>query len=289
WRPDFWRPEDLLNRTDAFVSSDEAISEVLRARLVASLGAARAGELLPAETMGLVPAGLDPGVVTDEVGDALRKVGTAPFFIGLEGPVGSNAWVVSGSRSATGKPLLATDPHRALAHPSLRYLVHLTAPGWNVIGATAPWLPGVVIGHNDRVAWGMTSFAADVHDVFVERLNPANRHQVEDRGRWTNTTVVTESLWLKARKEPITMEREYTPHGVIFAVDGDKNLAFTVRWSGAEPGAAGELAAVALDRATSAAEFREALGRWKMPAAEFVYADRAGSIGSQVAALVPVR
>ncbi len=304
WRPDFWRPEDLLNRTDAFTSSDEALSEVFRARLVASLGATRAAALLPPETMGAMPAGLDPAVVTDAVGDALRGVGTAPFFIGLEAPVsrgdldrsvrlqpdlGSNAWTVSASRSATGAALLAADPHRALANPSLRYLVHLTAPGWNVIGATAPWLPGVVIGHNDRVAWGMTSFRADVQDVYVERLNPANRHQVEDRGQWTNTTVVMEPLWLKGRKEPITIDREYTPHGVIFAVDSEKNLAFTVRWSGAEPGTAGELAGLALDRATSAVEFREALGRWKAPAAEFVYADRDGSIGSQVAARVPVR
>ena len=93
---------------------------------------------------------------------------------------------------------------------------------------------------------------------------------VSGSGRWQNTRVVIDSLQVKGRARPTPFEREYTPHGVIFAVDGDKNLAFTVRWSGAEPGAAGELAAVALDRATSAAEFREALGRWKMPAAEFV-------------------
>jgi penicillin amidase len=254
---------------------------------------------------GAGPADLDPAVVTAPVGDALRSVGTPPFFIGLEVPVsrgdldrsvrlqpdlvGSNAWVVSASRSVTGKPLLAVDPHRALASPSLRYLVHLTAPGWNVIGATAPWLPGVVIGHNERVAWGMTSYRADVQDVYVERLNPENRHQVEDRGQWTNTTVVMEPLWLKGRKEPITIDREYTSHGVVFAVDSEKNLAFTVRWSGAEPGTAGELASVALDRTTSVAEFREALARWKTPAAEFVYADRDGGIGSQVAARIPVR
>ncbi|MGB7220033.1 MAG: penicillin acylase family protein [Vicinamibacterales bacterium] len=299
WLPDFWRPEDLLNRTDAFTSSDEALREVLRARLVAALGLARAGELLAAGTAAIVPAGLDPAVVTYAVGDVLRSVGTAPFFVGLEAPVaavrlqpdlvGSNAWAVAASRSATGAPLVATDPHRPLGNPSLRYLVHLTAPGWNVIGATAPWLPGVVIGHNERVAWGMASFPADVQDVYVERLNPANRHQVEDRGQWTNTTVVLESLWLKGRKVPIAIEREYTPHGVMFAIDSEKNLAFTVRWSGAEPGGAGELASLALDRAASAAEFREALGRWTMPPAEFVYADRDGQIGSQVAARVPIR
>ncbi|OFV90523.1 MAG: hypothetical protein A3H95_13485 [Acidobacteria bacterium RIFCSPLOWO2_02_FULL_64_15] len=300
WRPEFWRPEDLLNRTDAFTSADGALAEVFRARLVASLGIARARALLPAEIPPVMPAGLDPQVVTYAVGDALRSVGTAPFFIRLDAPLsrsvrlepdltGSNAWVVSARRSATGAPLLATDPHRTLANPSLRYLVHLTAPGWNVIGATAPWLPGVVIGHNDRVAWGMTSFPADVQNVYVERLNPANRHQVEDRGRWTNTTVVTESMWLKGRTVPITFDLEYTPRGVVFAVDSEKNLAFVVRWSGAEPGTAGELASLALNRTASAAEFRAALERWKMPPAEFVFADRDGVIGSQVAARVPIR
>lgn len=128
--------------------------------------------------------------MTYGIAEAVRGVGTAPFFAGLAAPVGSvrlkadttdegpdinigsvrlqpdrgigsNAWVVSGHRSSTGSPLLAVDPHRRLANPPLRYLVHLSAPGWNVIGATAPWLPGVVIGHNERVAWGITSFAAD--------------------------------------------------------------------------------------------------------------------------------
>jgi penicillin amidase len=298
WLPEFWRPEDLLNRTDAFVASDEAEAEVFRARVVSAIGVARARGLLAGGAGLTLPAGLDQTVVSYAVGDALRSVGTSPFFISLAAPLeaggvvrgtGSNAWAIAAPRSATGAPLLAVDPHRALANPSLRYLVHLMAPGWNVIGATAPWLPGVAIGHNDRVAWGMTSFPADVQDVYVERLNPANRHQVEDRGRWTNTTVVTESLWLRGRAQPIPFDREYTPHGVVVATDSERNLAFTVRWSGAEPGGAGELAALALDRAASAAEFRAALVRWAMPPAEFVFADRDGAIGSQVAARIPVR
>jgi penicillin amidase len=289
WRPEFWRPEDLLNRTDAFLASGDALDEVFRARLAAAIGSARAGALLPGGSL-VVPAGLEPAAVSYVVGDALRRVGTAPFFTGLAAPVvGSNAWAVTGRRSATGAPLLAADPHRPLTNPSLRYLVHLRAPGWNVIGATSPWLPGVAIGHNDRVAWGMTSFRADTEDLYVERLNPRNRHQVLDRGRWINTTVARESVWVKGRSQPVGFEREETPHGVVVAVDGEKHLAFTVRWSGAEPGTAGELAALTLDRAASASEFRAALARWKMPAAEVLYVDRDGNGGSQVAALVPKR
>ena len=149
---------------------------------------------------------------------------------------GSNAWAIAGRRSVTGAPILATDPHRLLANPSPRYLVHLTAPGWNVLGATAPWMPGVAIGHNDRVAWSMTAFDADVADLYVERVNPENPHQVEVDGRWQNTRVVIESLLVKGRPKPTTFEIEYTPHGVVIAADVARHLVFTLRWSGAEPG-----------------------------------------------------
>ena len=184
---------------------------------------------------------------------------------------------------------MAVDPHRPLAHPSSRYLVHLSAPGWNVIGATAPWMPGVAIGHTNGVAWGMTAFDVDTEDLYVERLNPANPHQIQVDGNWRNTTVITESLWVKGRREPVLVQREYTPHGVVVAVDSERHLAFTVRWSGSEPGTASELAALGLDRADSASAFRDALQRWRMPAVEVVYAERGGAIGSQVAAFAPVR
>src|SRR6185503_7212621 len=164
---------------------------------------------------------------------------------------GSNAWAIAAKRSATGAAILATDPHRLLTNPSLRYLVHLTAPGWNVIGATAPWMPGVALGHNDRVAWGMTAFDADTADLFVEKTNPGNPHQVEAGGRWEDTTIVADSLLVKGRAKPTPFDREYTRHGVVVATDVAKHLMFTLRWSGAEPGAAGELGALALNRAAS--------------------------------------
>ena len=299
WGPEFWRPEDLLNRTDAFLASGDAEAEVFRARLVAAAGAGRAAALLGADAPAGVPSGLDPATTTFQVGDSLREIGTRPFFTALAGPVairfqpdlstGSNAWAIDGRHSATRAPILATDPHRLLANPSSRYLVHLTAPGWNVVGATAPWLPGVALGHNDRVAWGMTAFDADTADLYVERVNPENSHQIDAGGRWQNTNVVIDSLLVKGRAKPIPFEREYTPHGVVIGVDRAKHLVFTLRWSGAEPGAAGELGALALDRAASGSEIREALAHWKMPAVEVIYAEQSGAIGSQVAALVPIR
>jgi penicillin G amidase len=300
WRPEAWQPEDLLNRTDAFRASGDGLDEVFRARLVTAVGVERAKAILGAEAPAAVPTGVDPAAITFQVGDMLRQVGTPPFFISLEKGVGSlfppasasgsNAWAIARGRSASGAPIVAMDPHRPLINPSLRYLVHLTAPGWNVIGATAPWLPGVSAGHNDRVAWGMTAAGADTEDLYVERLNPDNRHQIEAADGWRNTTVVRESVWVKGSGVPVTFDREYTPHGLVIGVDREKDLAFTLRWSGMEPGGAAELGSLALDRANSASELRTALGRWKTPAVDVVYADAAdGEIASQVAALVPIR
>ena len=304
WRPEHWKPEDLLNRTDAFVASANAADEVFHARLVAGLGARRAEALLEAAASGplRVPNGLDVNAITYVVSDALRAVGAAPVFSGLAAPittsrltsdasvglVGSNAWAVSASRSATGTPLLAADPHGTLDHPSARYLVHLNAPGWHVIGAAAPWLPGVVIGHNERFAWAMTSRAGDVQDLYAEKVNPANPHQVERAGRWTETTRTTDPILVKRREKPFPFEREFTAHGVIIAADRARHLAFTVRWTGFEPGAGG-LAVLAVNRAASVDAFRQAITRWKLPVATFVYATTDGVIGTQAAGLLPIR
>ena len=289
WAPELWRPEDLLNRTDAFVASGNALDEVLRARLIAALGADRARALFPTEGAipASVPRGLDLTAINGVVSDALRRVGTPPFFMGFAASVGSNAWAVA--RSDRGSPLLATDPHRRLENPPPRYLVHLEAPGWQVAGATSPWLPGVIIGHNDRVAWGMTASNIDTQDIYVAKVNPANPHQVLEGGRWVDLVAVKEGIAVKGRAEPVPLEFEYTTHGPVIAIDRDRQLAYLLRWTGAEPGAAPELAALAIDRARSSSEFRDALARWKMPPAEFVYADVNGVIGRQVAALTPIR
>jgi penicillin amidase len=240
WKPELWAPGDLLNRTDAFVASGDAIDEASRRRL--------------------------SGVVVD----AIRRVGTPPFFVGLAAPV---------QISPKAEPAGATtpEPARTLAHPSPRYLVHLKAPRWNVIGATAPWLPGVAVGHNERIAWNPSPFDADTQDVYAERPGPSPRD------------VVKEPIVVKGRSTPFVFDIERTPHGVVVASDRAHDLAFTVRWSGMESGAAAELGALAIDRARSWMEFREAAARWKMPARKFLYSDVDQNTGFQVAALVPIR
>ena len=167
----------------------------------------------------------------------LRRVGTPPFFLGLAAPVtaAQSVWPTTGHGSAAA--------FARCAHPSLRYFVHLNAPGWNVIGATAPWQPGVAEGHNDRLAWTAEPIDADTQDVYVEKLNPANPRQVEDAGRWVDIDVRKGLIAVRGRKTPVDFTSETTRHGVIVASDRERHLAFAVRWSGSEPGTAAELAA----------------------------------------------
>jgi penicillin amidase len=299
WRPEPWHADDLLNRTDAFLASGDAVDEVLRARIVASVGERRAAALLSGL---IVPRGLDVSGVTSVVADALHRVGTAPFFVGLaasprsaqvrsepHGLVASNVWAIAGARTGTGAPVLASDPHRAFTSPSAWYLVHLHAPGWDVTGASVPWLPGVVMGHNTRIAWGFAGRRADVQDLFVERVNPSDAHQVATPSGWAPIAAMHAPLAVRGRAEPIDFIREMTPHGVIVATDHKQHLVYALRWIGFEPGSTALLGALALDRAQTWNEFRRALRWWKAPAATFVYADRDGVIASQAAGLEPDR
>jgi penicillin amidase len=292
WRPEEWSADDLLNRTDAFTASGDALDEVFRTRVIATVGLARARQLLPGDR-GFDGAGAsDPAAVPDLVAEAIRRVGTPPFFLGLAAPIIAGT-VRLKPDTTDARPADAGQPDlerpRTLDHPSLRYLVHLNAPGWNVIGATAPWRPGVAVGHNERVAWTAEKFDADTQDVYVEKLNPANSSQVEDNGRWVDVETSKSKIAVRGRKAPVDFERDTTRHGVVVAFDREGHLAYALRWSGAEPGAASELAALALDRATSSSAFLEAFARWKLPARHMTYVDVDGVRGSAIAALVPLR
>jgi penicillin G amidase len=295
WLPEPWTPEDLLSRTDAFTASGNAQSEVLRAQVVAGVGAARADVLLPLDppVRTVVPSGLDPASISYLVGDTLRRAGVPPFFVGLAapiaGPAASNAWALSGTRTATGRPILANDPHGPILNPSGWYLVHLKAPGWDVAGATEPWAPGVAIGHNERVAWGETALDADVEDLYVERTKPDDPKQVEEEGRWVPMRHAERTLAVKGQRKPFEYDHDFTRHGVIVAIDSERRLAFALRWTGLEPGAAPALAALSIDRAASAGAFRQALTGWKAAPRMFVFADTDGHVGMQAAGLIPVR
>ena len=246
-----------------------------------------------------VPPEVDLSIIDDHLEAQLQTIGAGSRFselqkqaalldAGLSRFEGSNNWVVAGRKSETGRPLLANDPHRQLDHPSLRYLVHLNAPGWNVIGAVQPYLPGVSVGHNERIAWGLTVFLTDAQDLYIEKLNPDNPKQYEYRGKWIDLQTQNDRIAVKGR-DPVDVEYQYTVHGPVITTDAKRHEAVVLRWTGAEPGTVGYLGDLSIDRAHNWEEFRDALARHKMPAENFIYADVDGNIGYQAAGLSPVR
>ena len=158
--------------------------------------------------------------------------------------VGSNNWVISGSKSSSGYPMLANDPHRAQSTPSLRYWVHLSAPGWNVIGAGEPTLPGISIGHNDYGAWGLTIFETDNEDLYVYNTNPANPNQYRYKGRWVTMRMLNETIPMKSG-QPVVTTLKYTQHGPVVFEDKARHKAYAIRAGWLEKGCAPYLASLA--------------------------------------------
>ncbi|HSZ50784.1 MAG TPA: penicillin acylase family protein [Caulobacteraceae bacterium] len=303
--PTLWRAEDVMRiRSHALVSN--LTSEVARARVACAVGSgwqtadALRRKLEPKhETK--VPDGLDPCAVTPDV---LKDyvLGTEPvaFEKGKvrmaslsdletnEAYTGSNNWVVAGSHTATGRPLLANDPHREIASPSLRYIVHMSAPGLDMIGAGEPAVPGISFGHNQNVAFGLTIFGIDQEDLYVYALNPANRDQYRYGDGWETMRVVHETIPVKG-EAPREVELRFTRHGPVLDYDPAHARAFALRSIWMQPGAAGYLQASWLDHARNWADFERARHRFVAPPENFVFADRAGDTGWAAFGLSPVR
>ena len=206
---------------------------------------------------------------------------------------GSNNWVIAGSGTRSGKPLLANDPHLGARTPSIWYEQHLVVPGLiNAYGVMFPGAPGIVIGQNDRIAWGVTNTNPDVQDLYIERRNPENPYQFEYMGRWEDAQVYREFIPVKGQ-DPVPFEVVVTRHGpIISEVVGDPDNrpeeALALKWTAhmATP----ELEAVLLfPKAKNWAEFREALRSFQVPTQNFVFADVDGTIAYRTGGLVPIR
>ncbi len=285
FRPEHWQPEDCLNRLAAYSMTGNAGGELQHAELVSLLGARQATDLFefdPAVALDPAPAanyaGLSPKLLKDIVSSD-QRIGFLPLRE-------SNNWTISGNLTATGKPLLANDPHRVIAEPSLRYIVHLVAPGWNVIGAGEPGLPGVALGHNEQIAWGFTIFGLDQQDLYLESLDPADPQRYSTPDGWQRMETRTELIFVRNSKS-VPVQVKFTRHGPVLWQDGTRALA--LRWVGAEPGTAGYLGSLALDRAQNWQQFESAMPRWKVPSENIVYADREGNIGEHSTGLAPLR
>ncbi len=286
--PGLWTPEDVTARVAGLLMSRNASAEVQRAIDVTRFGIEKVQKLMPPDPFRALdpPAGLDLAKITNAI---LRDYSAAIAPVAFVGEQGSNDWVVDGTMTATGKPLLANDPHRPVQIPSLRKTVHLVAPGWNVIGAGEPALPGVAVGHNEDVAFGFTIVGIDQQDLYVEQLNPANADEYRYQGEWKKLEIEHQPLLVKGREQPESLELRYSMHGPVIYEDKASHRAYALKWAGLEPGGAGYLAALSLSRASNWGEFKKAVAHYNIPSENLVYADRSGNIGWIAAGLAPVR
>jgi penicillin G amidase len=285
--PGNWVPEDCASRVAGLLMTRNLTREVSRAEQVRRLGVSAVEKFFPLDppVSIKVPAGLD---LADITRDIVRVYQQAIGPVAFSTEQGSNNWVVDGTMTVTGKPILANDPHRPVQIPSLRKTVHLVGPGWNAIGSGEPALPGIALGHNERIGFGFTIVGIDQQDLYVEKVNPSNPNEYWHRGAWKKMEIERETLAVKGRPaQPI--ELRYTVHGPVIYEDRARNRAYALRWVGSEPGTAGYLAGLAVARSKNWSEFTAAMERYKVPSENIVYADVDGNIGWQAAGLAPIR
>jgi penicillin amidase len=284
--PGLWSPEDVVSRASGLEVATNLTREIDRSMEIAKFGVNVTEQFAPPDPFVhlIIPPGVDVQAITrDIIRDYEAAAGPARF-----GEGGSNNWVIDGSMSATGKPLLANDPHREIAVPSLRKIVHLVAPGWNAIGAGEPALPGIELGHNESIGFGLTIVGTDQQDLYVEKLNPANANQYMYKGEWKAVQIEKQQIAVKGAA-PINVELRFTAHGPVIYEDRARHLAYALRSIGSEPGGAAYLGALSAARAKDWKEFLAAMARFKSPAENMVYADTTGNIGWIAAGAAPVR
>jgi penicillin amidase len=207
-----------------------------------------------------------------------------PARTGFDPQPGSDAWAVSGERSATGKPILANDPHLDFGIPATWYMIHLRAPGLNVTGVTLPGVPAVIIGHNESIAWGITNLGFDVQDLYRENIDPQTGRYVF-MGRVEQARLERDAIAVKGAK-PIETLTWVTRHGPIFL--NDENRQYALHWAAADPGTF-QFPFLEIDRAHDWKEFTAAIARFPGPGQNFVYADTTGNIGYHATGRNPIR
>lgn len=318
--PGLWTPEVVISRHQGLLQNIN--KEILNAKRVAVLGAEKVRELdifepgssvldidpaikvelIPDNVIAIYNAFRNPLVFTP--GDILITSGNeakvfrtsesdhiarvSPQSDATEEGEGSNNWIISGELSQNGYPMLANDPHRVITTPSLRYMVHLNAPGWNVLGAGEPEIPGVSIGHNDYGAWGLTAFYNDVEDLYVYELNPKNSNQYLYEGKWEEMLLIKDTIKVKSSPDVI-VEHRYTRHGPVTYIDTKNKIAYAMRCAWLETGCSPYLSGLRIDQAKTWEEFRKACAFCLIPGLNMVWADKNGDIGWQVSSIAPIR
>ncbi len=309
-RPQHWTPEVVISRHQGLLGNIG--SELKIGRLMDLLGEKKVRELMwfhPNEPRLAMDEQIDPSHLHKDILELYhayrRPVSFVTSDLGMsEGPepakdedqwnldnpmdLGSNNWVVSGEHTQSGYPMLANDPHRAVAVPSLRYMSHLVGPGWNVIGAGEPEIPGISIGHNEYGAWGLTVFITDAEDLYVYRLNEQHPDQYWHNEQWEDMVVLTDTIPIKGGPPEIVKLR-YTRHGPLVYRDEEAGIGYAVRCGWLEVGGSPYLASLRMNQSFDFESFREACNYSHIPGENMIWADRAGNIGWQAVGIAPIR
>ncbi len=319
-----WTPVDSLAWAKVMADnlSGNWDSELLRSELIEAYGEEMTNKFLPSWPFGEKPTILkseelpvsESSLTTDTAGligvdgsfAADYTANNLAAVFGKGSGIGSNNWVVSGDLTASGKPLLANDPHLGIQMPSIWYEVGLHCQTvddncpYNVTGFALPATPGVIIGHNDRIAWGVTNVGPDVQDLYQIKVNPDNELQYEWNGEWRDMTVREEVISFGDGEAPITLNVRETHLGPIIndyefddetgEVSGYNNedpLAF--HWTAIAETSTILDSAIRLNKAQNWEAFSEALSYWDVPSQNFIYADVDGNIGYQTPGRIPIR
>ena len=315
YKPRPWTPADSLIVVKLFF---EALSnswrlEVMREALQ-DLPPAKLAELLPEMTpLDVILVGIDSRkeksaapvmrstLPMDEAVDLLEALsneqaiterGLSRVGMFADSLAASNNWVVSGKRTLSGKPLLANDPHLSPSAPSIWHMVHLSAPGVRVAGVTAAGLPGVVIGHNEHIAWGFTNVGTDIQDLYIEKFDPQNPLRYQTPSGWRDAEVRHEIIkvrksFLGTATDDVTHNVTVTRNGPIILERGGKR--YSLRWAALDPKLNNPEGFYQQNRARNWKEFTAALQRYTGPMQNMVYADKEGHIGYYAAGVVPIR
>jgi penicillin amidase len=293
-KPEPWTAEHTIAwmQVMAWDLSGNWRTELGRLRFAAKLGRERAMEMLPGAPGETAPAWPDFKALYAELEPAAGAL--LAKYAAHEEAIGSNSWVVSGARSVTGKPLLANDPHLGLQAPAIWYLAHLATPERNIVGATLPGIPFVVLGRNDKVAWTLTTTTSDTQDLFIERVAPDDPESyITPQGR-AKFEVREELIRVKGEERRIRVRS--TRHGPVLS-DVVKTLGeaapsghvIALAWTALTPDVRTPRAALRLNRAGNRAEILDAVREFDAPHQNLVYADSDGHVGFIAPALVPVR
>lgn len=303
-RPSHWQAEDVV-RIRSHSLTRNATSEVMRARVMALAGVSKGARLdglrkqlsppvvpripegldlsifsrrvLRDFLLGVSPVGFTPARLAARLSEASAWTQPTPYgeIDRIASGEGSNNWAISGARTRSGRPILCLDPHRTHALPSLRYIVHLTMPGLDVIGAGEPMVPGISMGHNGTAAFGLTIFGHDQEDLCCYRTDPDDPERYFHDGAWHRMMILTETLPVRGHPDQQATLR-FTCHGpVMHRQDG---YAFALRTVWTLPGAAPYMASLAVMRSETPQAYFQALRGWGCPSVNHVYADKTGTI-----------